>query len=82
MKENDLRDMERIFAQVEDPRMERTKLHRLPISLFWRFVESCAEQMDGEKSKNSGKQKKPFLQICSSCPMGFRRTIPLDESLP
>ncbi|HEV7237357.1 MAG TPA: ISAs1 family transposase [Ktedonobacteraceae bacterium] len=29
MKENDLRDLESIFAQVEDPRMERTRLHRL-----------------------------------------------------
>jgi len=29
MEENDRRDLESIFAQVEDPRMERTKLHRL-----------------------------------------------------
>lgn len=29
MEENDLRDLESLFAQVEDPRMERTKLHRL-----------------------------------------------------
>src|SRR5260370_37183647 len=29
MEENDLRDLERIFAQVEDPRIERTKLYRL-----------------------------------------------------
>lgn len=29
MEEKDLRDLESIFAQVEDPRMERTKLHRL-----------------------------------------------------
>jgi len=29
MEENDLRDLESIFAQVEDPRMERTRLHRL-----------------------------------------------------
>lgn len=29
MEENDLRDLESIFAQVEDPRQERTKLHRL-----------------------------------------------------
>ena len=29
MEENDLRDLENIFAQVEDPRLERTKLHRL-----------------------------------------------------
>src|SRR5258706_5568730 len=29
MKDNDLRDLESIFAQVEDPRMDRTKLHRL-----------------------------------------------------
>jgi predicted transposase YbfD/YdcC len=29
MEANDLRDLESIFAQVEDPRMERTKLHRL-----------------------------------------------------
>src|SRR5215471_10613542 len=29
MEENHLRDLESIFAQVEDPRMERTKLHRL-----------------------------------------------------
>ncbi len=29
MEEHDRRDLESIFAQVEDPRMERTKLHRL-----------------------------------------------------
>lgn len=29
MQENDLRNLESIFAHVEDPRMERTKLHRL-----------------------------------------------------
>jgi predicted transposase YbfD/YdcC len=29
MEERDLRDLETIFAQVEDPRMDRTKLHRL-----------------------------------------------------
>ena len=29
MEENALRDLESIFAQVQDPRMERTKLHRL-----------------------------------------------------
>src|SRR6202162_395418 len=29
MEETDLRDLESIFAQVEDPRMDRTKLHRL-----------------------------------------------------
>jgi hypothetical protein len=29
MEERELRNLETIFAQVEDPRMERTKLHRL-----------------------------------------------------
>src|SRR5947207_13063491 len=29
MEERELRDLETIFAQVEDPRMERTKQHRL-----------------------------------------------------
>src|SRR5436305_10563919 len=29
MEEGELRSLETIFAQVEDPRMERTKLHRL-----------------------------------------------------
>ena len=29
MEDNDLRDLESLFAQVEDPRMERSKLHRL-----------------------------------------------------
>lgn len=29
MEDNELRDLESLFAQVEDPRMERTKLHRL-----------------------------------------------------
>jgi predicted transposase YbfD/YdcC len=29
MEENDLRDLKSLFAQVDDPRMERTKLHRL-----------------------------------------------------
>ncbi len=29
MEDNDLRVLESLFAQVEDPRMERTKRHRL-----------------------------------------------------
>ena len=29
MEERDLRSLETIFAHVEDPRMDRTKLHRL-----------------------------------------------------
>jgi len=29
MEERELRDLETLFAQVEDPRVERTKLHRL-----------------------------------------------------
>src|SRR6266487_332445 len=29
MEERELRDLETIFAQVEDPRLERTKQHRL-----------------------------------------------------
>ena len=29
MEDNNLRDLESLFAQVEDPRMERTKRHRL-----------------------------------------------------
>lgn len=29
MEEKDVRDLETLFAQVEDPRVERTKLHRL-----------------------------------------------------
>jgi predicted transposase YbfD/YdcC len=29
MEENEVRDLETIFAQVQDPRMERTKRHRL-----------------------------------------------------
>src|SRR5260221_9162270 len=29
MEENDRRDLESLFAQVEDPRLERSKLHRL-----------------------------------------------------
>ena len=29
MEENDLRNLESMFARVEDPRMERTKLHHL-----------------------------------------------------
>lgn len=29
MEENDLRDWESLFAHMEDPRLERTKLHRL-----------------------------------------------------
>ena len=34
MEENDLRDLESIFAQVEDPRMERIKLHLLLFDLL------------------------------------------------
>jgi len=34
MEEIELRDLETIFAQVEDPRVERTKLHRLRDSII------------------------------------------------
>ena len=34
MEERDLRDLETLFAQVEDPRVERTKLHRLQDSII------------------------------------------------
>jgi hypothetical protein len=34
MEEGDLRDLETIFAQVEDPRVERTKQHRLRDSII------------------------------------------------
>src|SRR5215469_1689352 len=34
MEERDLRDLESLFAQVEDPRVERTKKHRLQDSII------------------------------------------------
>jgi hypothetical protein len=41
MEDNELRDLESLFAQVEDPRMERTKLHRLRDIIIRNLAMTC-----------------------------------------
>ena len=84
MEENDQRDLESLFAQVQDPRLERTQLHRLRDSIILAIcgVLCGAEQKDGLKSKSSGKRKKPFLRNCSVYPMVFPLMRRLAGSLP
>lgn len=58
MEEVDLRDLESLFSQVEDPRVERTKYIDCGTSSSLRSVESSAERKDGSKWKNSGRRRK------------------------
>jgi hypothetical protein len=55
MEENDLRDLESLFAQVEDPRMERTKLHRLgdmDLTRNWGFLRTFRAQQFKRLAQN------------------------------
>ena len=82
MEDKDLRDLESLFAQVEDPRMERTKRHRLRDIIM---VAICGVICGAEgwvEIEEFGKAKEAFLRICSICQMGYPLTTRLGESLP
>jgi len=71
MKENDLRDMERIFAQVEDPRMERTKLHRLRDSIILAICGVLCGADGWGEIEEFGKAKEAFFTDLLVLPNGI-----------
>lgn len=71
MKENDLRDRERIFAQVEDPRMERTKLHRLRDSIILAICGVLCGADGWGEIEEFGKAKEAFFTDLLVLPNGI-----------
>jgi DDE_Tnp_1-associated len=67
MEENDLRDLESLFAQVEDPRMERTKLHRLRDSII---LAICGAE-GWVEIEEFGKAKEAFFPELHDLPNGI-----------
>jgi len=71
MEENDLRDLESLFAQVKDPRMERTKLHRLRDIII---VAICGVLCGAEgwvEIEEFGKAKEAFFSDLLNLPNGI-----------
>jgi predicted transposase YbfD/YdcC len=71
MEENDLRDLERIFAQVEDPRMERTKRHRLRDILILAICGVICGAEGWVEIEEFGKAKEEFFQELLDLPNGI-----------
>ncbi len=69
MEESELRDLETLFAQVEDTRVERIELHRLRDIIFLRLWVSGGRGM-GRNRANLGKRKRLGSRTCSASPMG------------
>ena len=71
MEERDLRDLETIFAQVEDPRLEWTELHRLRDILI---LAMCGVICGAERSveiKEFGKAKQAWFPELLDQPNGI-----------
>src|SRR5216684_5595457 len=71
MEEVELQDLETIFAQVEDPRMERTKLHRLRDIII---VAICGVICGAEgwvEIEEFGKAKEAFFREWLDLPNGI-----------
>jgi hypothetical protein len=71
MEENDLRDLESIFAQVEDPRMERTKLHRLRDIIILAICGVICGAEGWVEIEEFGKAKEAFFQEWLDLPNGI-----------
>jgi hypothetical protein len=71
MEENDLRDLENLFAQVEDPRMERTKLHRLRDSLIVAICGVICGAEGWTEIEEVGKAKEAFFTHLLDLPNGI-----------
>ena len=71
MEERDLRDLETIFAQVEDPRIERTKGHRLrDIMILARCGVICGAEGWGD-SEECGKAQEAWCTELLGLPHGI-----------
>src|SRR5450759_4061985 len=71
MEENDLRDLESIFAQVEDPRMERTKLYRLRDSIILAICGVLCGADGWVEIEEFGKAKEAFFTELLNLPNGI-----------
>ena len=71
MEANDLRDLESIFAQVEDPRMERTKLHRLQDIIILAICGVLCGADGWVEIEEFGKAKEAFFTELLKLPNGI-----------
>ncbi len=71
MQEKDLRDLESIFAQVEDPRMERTKLHRLRDIIILAICGVICGAEGWVEIEEFGKAKEDFFREWLDLPNGI-----------
>ena len=71
MKENDLRDLESLFAQVEDPRMERTRLHRLRDIIILAICGVLCGAEGWVEIEEFGKAKETFFTDLLNLPNGI-----------
>jgi predicted transposase YbfD/YdcC len=71
MEENDLRDLESLFAQVEDPRMERTKLHRLRDIIILAICGVICGAEGWVEIEEFGKAKEAFFTELLDLPNGI-----------
>jgi len=71
MEENDLRDLGSIFAQVEDPRMERTKLHRLRDIIILAICGVICGAEGWVEIEEFGKAKEAFFREWLDLPNGI-----------
>jgi predicted transposase YbfD/YdcC len=71
MEENDLRDLESVFAQVEDPRMERTKLHRLRDIIILAICGVLCGAEGWVEIEEFGKAKEAFFTDLLTLPNGI-----------
>jgi predicted transposase YbfD/YdcC len=71
MEDNDLRDLESLFAQVEDPRMERTKLHRLRDIIILAICGVICGAEGWVEIEEFGKAKEAFFTDLLDLPNGI-----------
>lgn len=71
MEENDLRDLESLFAQVDDPRMERTKLHRLRDIIILAICGVICGAEGWVEIEEFGKAKEAFFTELLNLPNGI-----------
>jgi predicted transposase YbfD/YdcC len=71
MEENDLRDLESLFGQVEDPRMERTKRHRLRDIIILVICGVICGAEGWVEIEEFGKAKEAFFQDLLDLPNGI-----------
>ncbi len=71
MEENDRRDLESLFAQVEDPRLERTRLHRLRDIIILAICGVLCGAEGWVEIEEFGKAKEAFFTELLGLPNGI-----------